>query len=55
MFHAKYSGFSVYKDVASGLTYKRKGLQRLLGHCQEGVVETVTHRDRLARFGVEII
>ncbi len=32
-----YPGFRVYKDVASGLNYKRKGLQRLLGHCQEGV------------------
>jgi putative resolvase len=52
-----YPGFSVYKDVASGLNYKRKGLQRLLGHCQEGVVDqvVVAHRDRLARFGVEII
>lgn len=54
---AEYPGFSVYKDVASGLNYKRKGLQRLLGHVQDGVVNqvVVAHRDRLARFGVELV
>lgn len=46
----------VYEDVGSGLNYKRKGLTRLLEHVQAGVVKevVVAHRDRLARFGVEI-
>ena len=46
----------IYKDIASGLNYKRKGLTRLLEHIQEGLVDkvVVAHRDRLARFGVEL-
>ena len=46
----------VYKDIGSGLNYRRKGLSRLLEHVQEGMVKevVVAHRDRLARFGVEM-
>jgi putative resolvase len=48
--------YKIYKDIASGLNYKRKGLTRLLEHIQEGLVDkvVVAHRDRLARFGVEL-
>lgn len=43
----------VYKDRGSGLSEKRKGLQRLLIHAQQGKFDVVyvTHEDRLARFG----
>lgn len=46
----------VYKDIGSGLNYRRKGLSRLLEHVQAGMVKevVVAHRDRLARFGVEM-
>jgi putative resolvase len=52
-----YPKHRLYKDIASGLNYKRKGLQRLLVDVQSGKIKTivVAHRDRLARFGVELI
>lgn len=53
----RYPSHKVYTDIASGLNYKRKGLQRLLGHVQSGLVKevVVAYKDRLARFGVELI
>jgi putative resolvase len=54
---AHFPHYKIYKDIASGLNYKRKGLTRLLEHIQEGLVDkvVVAHRDRLARFGVELV
>lgn len=45
---------AVYKDRASGLREHRVGLDRLLQHAADGRfgVVAVTHKDRLARFGV---
>jgi putative resolvase len=53
----KYPEYAVFKDVCSGLNYKRPGLQRLLGQVQGGVITevVVAHKDRLARFGVDLI
>ncbi|KYC42826.1 DNA invertase [Scytonema hofmannii PCC 7110] len=47
----------VIKEIGSGLNYKRKGLQTLLGQILSGDVEQVvcSDFDRLARFGIEII
>jgi len=47
----------IVTDVASGLNWHRRGLRSLLDRCFEGVVEEVAvlHRDRLARFGVELL
>jgi putative resolvase len=47
----------VFSDVGSGLNMKRRGLRRLLTLAQKGVIETlfITHRDRLARFGVDLL
>ena len=55
--HARYPQHQVFTDVASGLNYKRRGLARLLDKVHEGVVKevVVAHKDRLARFGVELI
>jgi putative resolvase len=52
-----YPNYKVFKDFASGLNYKRKGLTRLLEQVQAGAIKTVVvaHRDRLARFATEII
>lgn len=46
-----------FTDVASGLSDRRHGLKRALTACQSGQVGVllVTHRDRLARFGVGVI
>jgi predicted site-specific integrase-resolvase len=54
---AQYPSYQVYKDIGSGLNYKRKGLARLLKHAQEGLIEevVVAHRNRLAHFDVDII
>lgn len=53
----KYPTFKVYKDVCSGLKYKRKGLTRLLEHIQSKHISkvVVAHKDRLVRFGCELI
>jgi putative resolvase len=47
----------IITDVASGLNFKRKGLLALLDLIEKGHVATVvvTDKDRLARFGVELI
>jgi putative resolvase len=44
-------------DIASGLDWNRHGLTGILGRISKGEVETivVSHRDRLARFGVELL
>lgn len=53
----KYPGFEIYTDVASGLNWKRQGLRTVLRRCLQGDVATVAvaHKDRLARFGYEIL
>ena len=47
----------VVKDVASGVNFKRKGLQHLLELVLKGMVSeiVVTHRDRLARIGCDLL
>lgn len=43
-------------DIGSGLNFKRKGLQALLGRVlrNEKLTLVVTHRDRLVRFGFDL-
>jgi predicted site-specific integrase-resolvase len=45
------------KDIGSGLNFKRKGLKTILERAMSGINITlvVAHRDRLARFGIELI
>lgn len=52
-----YPDYQVYQDICSGLKYKRKGLTRLLVDLEKGDIKhvVVAHKDRLARFGVELI
>ncbi len=47
----------VVTDIASGLNFQRKGLNSLLERSLSGdkLTIVVAHRDRLARFGVELI
>lgn len=44
-------------DVGSGLNFKRRGLLAVLERVLAGVVDEVVvmHRDRLARYGVELL
>ena len=54
---AKAPHAEVVTDIASGLTFKRKGLKTVLERSLRGDKLTlmVAHRDRLARFGFELI
>ena len=53
----KYPGWTIFTDVGSGLNWKRKGLRTILQRCMQGDVGkvAVAHKDRLARFGFELI
>lgn len=53
----KFPGARIVKDIGSGINFKRKGLNALLESSIDGAVlkVVVAHRDRLARFGVELI
>jgi predicted site-specific integrase-resolvase len=52
-----YPQAEIITDIASGLNYKRKGLKTLLERAMSGdkLTVMVAHKDRLARFGVELI
>ncbi|QOV24434.1 IS607 family transposase [Anabaenopsis elenkinii] len=52
-----YPDSEIIKDIGSGLNFKRKGLQSILDRLLRGDKFTlvVTCRDRLARFGFELV
>jgi predicted site-specific integrase-resolvase len=54
---SKYPSHDVIKDIGSGLNYKRKGLQSILELAMQGNLGevVVAHKDRLCRFGIELI
>jgi putative resolvase len=54
---ALYPEAEIIKDIGSGLNYKRKGLKSILEQSSSGNKFTlvVAHKDRLARFGTELI
>jgi predicted site-specific integrase-resolvase len=47
----------IIRDLGSGLIYSKKGLKRLINLITDGKVERLilTHKDRLLRFGSELI
>ncbi len=53
----RYPDAEVVTDVASGLNFKRKGLLSILERVHQGdkLRVVVAYRDRLARFGTELI
>ena len=54
---SRYPQADVISDIGSGLNFKRKGLNTILVRLLRGdkLTLVVTHRDRLARFGFELI
>ena len=52
-----YPDHELVSDIASGLNFKRKGLRSILERVHRGTVEEVVvmHRDRLCRYGQELI
>jgi len=53
----EYLHYHVVQDIASGINFQRKGLRTLLDACLQKTVGeiVVAHRDRLARFGFELL
>lgn len=49
--------YKVIEDIGSGINYKKKGLKELLGLIMSGEIDRIiiTHKDRLLRFGSELI
>lgn len=52
-----YPDIEIITDVASGLNFKRRGLNSLLERVLQGdrITLVVTYRDRLARFGYDLL
>ncbi|KOR34198.1 MULTISPECIES: IS607 family transposase [Planktothricoides] len=52
-----YPNAELVTDIASGLNFKRKGLRAILERVRQGDVGfiVVAHRDRLVRFGFDLI
>ncbi len=51
------TNYTAIQDIGSGVNFKRKGLQVILEQCLQGTIGdiTIAHRDRLSRFGFELI
>ena len=49
--------FEIIEDLGSGMNYRKKGLIKLLNRLLSGEIErlVLTHKDRLLRFGAELI
>jgi predicted site-specific integrase-resolvase len=49
--------FKIISDIGSGINYKKKGLLELLTLVSTNQVDTlfILHKDRLVRFGYELI
>jgi len=54
---ARFPDAKIVKDIGSGLNYKRRGLKAILEQAMRGdkLEVMVAHKDRLARFGFELI
>lgn len=53
----EYLSYTAITDISSGINFKRKGLSTILDACLQGTIGelVVAHRDRLCRFGFELI
>ena len=53
----EYATYIPITDVASGINFNRKGLSTILDECLQGTLGevVVAHRDRLSRFGFDLI
>ena len=56
-FQSLYPNHRIISDIGSGINFKRKGLETILDLAIRGDIEevVVTHKDRLCRFGFELI
>lgn len=53
----RFPNHQIIKDIGSGLNFKRKGLRQILDLAHKGEIKelVVAHKDRLCRFGFELI
>jgi len=53
----EYSSYIPIIDIGSGINFKRQGLSTILDACMQRTIGevVVAHRDRLSRFGFELI
>jgi predicted site-specific integrase-resolvase len=53
----EYSSYISLSDIGSGINFKRKGLSTILDACLQGLIGeiVIAHRDRLSRFGFDLI
>lgn len=53
----KFPGYTIYKDIGSGLNFKRRSFLSLLEQAEQGLLQsvTITSKDRLCRFGFELV
>jgi predicted site-specific integrase-resolvase len=56
-YRPEYASYDAITDIASGINFKRRGLQTILDACLQRVIGEVViaHRDRLCRFGFELV
>lgn len=56
-FRSKFPNYEIITDIGSGINFKRKGLNKILELAKKGDIRevVVTHKDRLCRFGFELI
>ena len=56
-FTCKYPNHEIIKDIGSGINFKREGFNSILDSAIKGNIGeiVVTHKDRLCRFGFELI
>jgi excisionase family DNA binding protein len=52
-----YPDYEIITDIGSGLNFKRKGLERIIDMAIKGEIKelVITYKDRLARFGYDLI
>lgn len=57
MLQELYPDHILIKDIGSGINWKRKGLKTILEQAMSGMVSeiVVAHKDRLCRFGYELV
>jgi putative resolvase len=55
--HKRYPSAEIVRDIGSGINFKRKGLRALLVRLLAGdkLTLVVAHKDRLARFGFDLV
>jgi excisionase family DNA binding protein len=56
-FRTTFPDYEIIRDMGSGLNFKRKGFLSILDSAMSGTIGevVVTHRDRLCRFGFEVV